>query len=205
MDRLTLRELTQPHTRLVPSREDPNTYVRGTEYPLLQLLEEAVGSSYGVGGGGGSDRATAPVDLSALTLKAEIDQAIGEWERFTGATPAPGASLCTRARLWFSTLSDENYLRWVDTLMSWASQIREILEPTKRVPLRGAPCPTCGEALVSMPSPLPGGSRTITPALLAHLVPGEPWVECRVCTSRYDKGQLKDLGAEGLYFPGPIG
>lgn len=197
MNRLLLKELTDPHTRLVRSGDQ---YVEGLEYPLLQLLEESVGSSYGVGGGGGSDRATTPVDLSAMALKTEIDQIIGEWERFSGATPAPGATLAPRVKLWFSLISDSSYARWVPALRKWRDQIRDILDPIKRVPLRSVPCLICGESLVSLPSPLSPGDRTITPALLVHLEPGNPWAECRVCNTNYDKNQLPDLSPGGLYF-----
>lgn len=204
--RYLYEELCLEHPHTVRSNDDPTKRVRGTEFPLIQLLDEAVGSSYGVGSGGGSSRANAPVDLTALLLRDEIEKAVTTYEsRVVGTCLPEDVALVKRVSQWLCSMDDRMYFNWVPQLRLWSERIRDVLEPVKRVPLRDVQCAACGEALVSLLAPNAHGpnDRVVAPALLVHLEPDSPWAECRVCRTEYPKEALKALGADGLYIPPP--
>ena len=119
--------------------------IQGTEVtvithdPLLQQLEAAVTSAIGNGGGGG--QATGEVLNSAALFKAATIRAqIGAWCRVAGVPVT--RKLVTDLTRWHVAAMATALDFQVSTLRGWAREIRDLLDPPKRVPLAD-PCPAC--------------------------------------------------------------
>lgn len=167
-------ELTRPHTRTVGEHT-------GQEPALLALLEVAIKTdTSGASGGGGSSRNGAPVDVNALSIWQAISQTVGEYWPGRGQLHHAKLHLIDRLTWWTETVAgttDEVHLE--EMCSYWRGQIRELLEPLKRVPIRGGQCARCKEYQV-LETDL-DGQRVYQPCLTAHLSEDPVRIECRGC------------------------
>lgn len=137
----TAHELTHTHVRRTVTEDGP---VYGDEPPLLQILAEAVGASSQVKAGGTS-KTGVPIDLGALDLWENIRRTIDQCWPGAGDPAYVRVPSHVKLNAWVSVTTDpvaEAVL--LDLCTRWVGQIREHLEPTKRVPLGGVACPVCG-------------------------------------------------------------
>lgn len=166
--------LVRPHARTAGE-------LAGVEPALLDLLEVAIKSdTSGASGSGGSTKAGSPMDVNALHLWQTIYGCVGEFWPGKGQLTHAALPLKARLQWWTETVAgtdDEVHL--LEMCEYWASQIRDLLEPPKRVPVRGGQCPRCKEHQVLETDP--DGQRVYQPCLLAHLSENPVRVECRGC------------------------
>ena len=167
-------ELTRPHTRTVGDQ-------CGVEPPLLALLEVAIKSdTSGASGGGGASRTGAPVDVNALSIWQGIGQCVGEYWPGRGDLAQAKTHLIVRLQRWTEQVAGtDNEVHLLEMCEYWRGQIRELLEPPKRVPVRGGQCPRCHANQVLGTDP--DGQRVYQPCLLAHLSEDPVRVECLAC------------------------
>lgn len=154
-------ELTRDHTRSVGE-------LIGTEPPLLRLLEVAIGAdTSGGSGGGGRNKNSAPLDVTALTLWEEIAGTVGEHWPGRGNPEYATTHLSDRLTWWTNTVaSGPNEPHLLEFCEYWRTSIRELLEPTQRVPLRGVPCRSCKITWVKEEKE---GETTFLPVLTASI------------------------------------
>lgn len=184
--------LTRPHERTVGQHT-------GQEPALFDLLEVAIktDTSGATGNGGGSTRAGGPVDVNALSIWQGIYQVVGEFWPGKGQLQYAHMRLIERFTWWVSTVAgtdDEVHLLQLCEI--WTGKIRDLLEPPKRVPVRGAQCPRCKEHQVLGDDP--EGRRVYQPTLLAHLSEDPVRVECRACGGTWYNLDLLKLEVEVL-------
>lgn len=152
----------------------------GQEPALLAMLEVAIGSDRGRGSVSGVSGASGVLNLGALTLWGEITRCVGAFWPGRGDLTQAGTHLIRRLELWTETVTgteDEVHLQ--EMCDFWASEIRNLLDPPKRVPVRGGQCPRCKEHQVLGTNP--EGERVYVPCLLAHLSEDPMRVECLGC------------------------
>ena len=110
--------------------------------PLLVQLETAVTSAIGGGGGGGSATGSVLND-EALYRLSVIRSQLGDWCRLAGVKHDRADTVGSLRRWYVAVLaSNADTTFYVNTLRTWASTIRDLLDPPKTVPLAG-PCPVC--------------------------------------------------------------
>lgn len=174
----TVAELTRPHTHKVGDLD-------GIEPPLFQMLEDAVGNTSGRGSApGGSTRAGAPVDVSALQLWSNIQAVIAEHWPGHGDLARANTPPADRLEQWASSLAGsdlETYL--LEFCVYWADQIRELLYPTRRVPLRGVECVNCGTGDVMDRDQ--DGELVRRPAVTLYPEDSPPRAVCQVCGAEW--------------------
>ena len=110
---------------------------------LLVQLQDAVTSAIGNGGGGGTATGSVLNDEAWYRLSL-IRSQLGDWCRMVDVRPT--RTDCVKdLRAWHVAFLGSNVdpAFYVRTLVGWAFTIRELIDPPKRVPLRGA-CPVCG-------------------------------------------------------------
>lgn len=165
--------------------------VVGTEEPLLLMLEQAIGSSTGAGSGGGGKGAI--LNAAALDLRDSISRVV------PGTVPE---LLPQRLEAWVGRLAEEAaewYLRKL--CESWAASIRELLQPTRRVPVKDQHCPACGYGQTTVTNP--DGEDVLRPALEASLTGADSVLRCLVCTEEWRADIWEEVfGASGL--PGAL-
>lgn len=190
-----IADLCRPHTRTVQLEEGP---VTGQEEPLLDLLRKAVASDSGRGSApGGGSSASAPVDAGALTLWTDISGVINAHWPGRGNLFMQHASLIHRLECWTTDVAggpDEPHL--LEMALYWRRQIRDLLEPPQRVPLRGMSCPACQHTHVEQTDP--DGGVIYNVSLLAHMSEETIWAECLVCGTEWVGGALLDLRAASV-------
>ena len=164
---LVVFELTETHPR-----ETENGV--GPEIALLALLRAAVRSNTsGASGSAGGRRATAPIDLSALAILDEITAVVDRWSP-TGKE----APLERRLQDWASALAGQDREVFLREMCDyWVLKIRELLEPSKYIPLRGSVCPCCRHH--EMESLNADGELAVRPLLMADV--GRETVFCLHC------------------------
>lgn len=174
----TVAELTRPHTHKLGDLD-------GIEPPLFQMLEDAVASSSGRGSApGGSTRAGAPVDVSALQLWTNIQAVIAEHWPGHGDLARANTSPAERLEQWVSSLAGSDHeVYLLEFCVYWAEQIRELLYPTRKVPLRGVKCGNCGTEEV-MDRDQDGG-LVRRPALMLYPEESPPRAVCLVCAEQW--------------------
>ena len=180
--------LTRPHERTAGEQT-------GQEPALLDLLEVAIktDTSGATGNGGGSTRAGGPVDVNALSIWQDIHRVVEEFWPGQGRLEYAHMRLIERLTWWASSLAGtDNEVHLLELCEAWISRIRDLLEPPKRVPLRGAQCPRCKENQV-LETNL-DGQRVYQPTLIAHLSESPVRVECRACGGTWYN--LEMLGLE---------
>lgn len=183
-----VHELTRTHVRTVGQHT-------GQEPALLALLEVAIKSDTSGAYGGGATRTGAPVDTAALQLWQEITACVGEHWPGRGDLAQAKVRLIPRLERWTEYLAgDAAYeLHLLEMVMQWRSQIRNLLEPPARVPIRGGTCPRCGFSQAWQRNQ--DAELVLVPCLLAHLSEEPIRAECLACGEQYVGGQLADLGA----------
>lgn len=141
----------------------------GETASLLDQLDEAVTSPSGAAGAF-SARSKPPCYLDALSLLAEIDTAVGEFDRQTRAG---------RVRAWAAAATPH---RAAETVGRWASMARTMLDPRSRRRVRGAACPECGAKRVFDARDVGAGEVHFRPALEIDTEAGV----CRCTSPRCD-------------------
>lgn len=168
-----VHELCRPHERTKGEHT-------GQEPALLAMLERAIGSDQGRGSVSGVSGASGVLNLSALQLWGEIGRTVGAFWPGRGDLAQADTHLILRLEQWTTALAgtaDEIHLQ--EMAEYWHRQIRELLEPARRVPVRGGQCPRCKEHQVLGTNP--DGERVYVPCLLAHLDEDPVKVECLGC------------------------
>jgi hypothetical protein len=185
-------DLCQPHSRTVQLEEGP---VTGQEEPLLSLLERAIAADSGRGSAsGGGSSASAPVDAGALTLWTDISAVVGAHWPGRGDLLRQHTPLIERLEAWTRVTADTpNEEHLLEMCRYWTKQIRDLLEPPKRVPLRGMTCPACECTHVEEHDA--DGGVIYNVSLLAHMSEEEIRAECLVCGTEWVGGELLDLRA----------
>ncbi len=154
-------ELTRDHPRCVGE-------LSGTEPPLLRLLEVAIkADTSGASGGSGRSVASAPLDVTALSLWEEIAAVVGSHWPGRRLPQHKNQHMIDRLTWWTNTVAagpNEPHLLGYCTY--WRTSIRELLEPAQRIPLRGVPCMSCKETWVVDTTE---GETTYVPALMASI------------------------------------
>lgn len=177
-------ELTVPHPRTFEG-------TTGTEDALLDQLKAAVGSNVGRGSGGGQSSG-AVIDAHALDVLNSI------WRDVVHSSPVlhSGAGLPGAVRRWHAEVTrwdatEHATLELLSLAMTWRTEIREILEPVKRIPMRGQVCPGCTHDYHQNDA----GEWSPTITLHAEAI---PVADCAVCGEKWTGGQLLDLRAGKL-------
>jgi hypothetical protein len=167
----------------------------GQEAPLLRMLELSIGSDMGKGSVSGVSGANGVLNLGALELWQAIHRTVGEFWPGKGNLAMAKAHLITRLELWATQVGGtENEPHLLEMCAYWAEQIRDLLDPPKRVPIRGGQCPRCKEHQVLGTNP--DGERVYVPCLLAHLSEEPVRVECLGCGGQWYDGNLLALALQ---------
>lgn len=166
--------LCQPH-----QATHPDGY-SGEEEPLLRILEGAIGSDQGRGSVSGVSGASGVLNLSALELWQSIHRTVGEFWPGRGDLAQAKAHLIKRLEAWTLQVAGTAHEPHLTEMCDyWAQQIRDLLDPPKRVPIRGGQCPRCkGHQVLGTD---PDGQRVYQPTLLAHISEDPVRVECLGC------------------------
>lgn len=182
--------LTRPHLRRTTNTEGETIY--GEEPALLDILEDCVASTTGSKAGGGGGRGT-PVDLGALDLAAEIKRTTQEHWPVQGVLKAP---LRLRVNAWYANTHEPNEaLRMYETVFRWESQIREMIEPTKKVAMRGVTCTQCQCTHVEKPGE---DGVTYSPAITVYPDAVPVYATCGVCAHEWSGKEIHELAAQGV-------
>lgn len=179
--------LTRPHAT---RNGDRVAYVE----PLLDTLQSLIhpsSSAKGNDGGGGGGGSRPPISLDALTLWQDITGRIDRDWPYAGHPSAVRVPYGRKVQAWMNTaVTPEQQSKLYALCTKWEDQIREALEPAKRMPLSGA-CPECQNTHVETISE--DGERKYNPTLLAF--PGADPVTaiCQVCGKTWQGGELHEL------------
>lgn len=164
---------------LVCEHEHTTDRTTGVEDGLLVQLEQAVASSTAGAPGGGTGTGS-PLNVAALVLLAEIADTINRELPMEVLALYREVSICHRLRWLTSSIAGYDDGDWLLELCeSWAGRIRELLAPSRHVPLRGQSCPECKCHLY--PHLDEDGGTILSPPLLAHLSEPQLRVECLAC------------------------
>ena len=183
-----IHTLTQPHLR----RAGENI---AHEDALLDILKSLItpsgatkGGSEGGGGGGGS---RPPINLDALSLWQEIERKVERNWPGAGNTAYVRIPLGNKLRAWHANTHDpHDAIRLLEHCERWVARIREALEPTKRMPLKGA-CPTCDKTHVETLDE--DGKARYNTAIIAYPQAQPPYAQCQVCEHTWENGALHEL------------
>lgn len=183
--RETVIDLTRDHERTVGA-------VVGTEPPLLRLLEVAIkADTSGASGGSGRSKNSAPLDVTALALWEEIATVVGNHWPGKGDLKMTTTHLIDRLTWWTNTVAGtDNEPHLLEFCEYWHRSIRNLLEPPKRIAIRGVPCPGCDETWVIQEQP---GETVYVPSLLAHASENPLRVECLACGENFNELALRVL------------
>jgi len=182
--------LTRPHLRRTTNTEGETIY--GEEPALLDILEEEIAASSQIKVGGTS-KTGVPIALDAFQLAQDIKAITQAHWPVNGLLKAP---LRLRVTAWYNNTHDPNdALSMYDTVSTWESRIREIVQPTKKVPMRGLRCIKCNCTHVEKVS---DEGATYDAAITVY--PGaEPvYAKCGVCETEWSGKELHILAAQGL-------
>ena len=183
--------LTKPHLRRTTNTEGETIY--GEEPALLDILEDCVASDSGKGSASGVARTGSPVDLGALDLVQEVKRATQEHWPVQGLLKAP---LRLRVNAWYANTHEPNEaLRMYETVFRWAEQIREMIEPTKKVQMRGVTCTECHCTHVEKPGE---DGVTYSPAITVYPDANPVYATCGVCAHEWSGKEIHELAAKGV-------
>lgn len=164
----------------------------GIEPALLDQLEQTIASSTSGAPGGGTGTGS-PVNLAALDLWDRISAIVNAYWPYRGMADFMDTPLQQRLEMWLISVAEADRLHLLEMCEYWIHCIRELLDPSKHVVLRGQSCPAC--KCVSYPTQDPDGGTVRNPPLVAHLNEPVLRVECRSCAEQWT-GELEI----GLYF-----
>ena len=142
-------------TTETPTHNSVGTTIRRrTELPLLEQLQNMIAASSETGGPGKPGRERVPIDASAFDLYEMIDGRIRSWLDDLGARPGKSVTTGQALRSWFVLWAagqhDEKLeARHRTILDGWAGQIRDKLQPPRRIEIT-APCPVCGKEWINV-------------------------------------------------------
>lgn len=168
-------ELTRDHDRSVG-------VTTGQEPPLLSLLEVAIkADTSGASGGSGRSKNSAPLDVTALSLWEEIARVVQNNWPGRGLPAYKNQHLIDRLTWWTNQVSGtENEVHLLEFCVYWRRAIRDLLEPPRRVELRGMTCPECKASWIrQLEAELQ--HTTYKPAMLVHMSEDPVRVECLAC------------------------
>lgn len=170
----------------------------GMEDPLLLQLQRAKASST-AGTPGGGTATGSPLNVGALVLWDEITATVdAHWPgRYQTSTAYREANLRQRLELWVTLVPEEDRHHLLEMCQYWVYRIRELLEPSKHVVLRGQSCPDC--KCVRFPHSDEDGGTVLSPPLVAHLSESPLRIECRACEAQWS-GEMEI----SLYFATPL-
>lgn len=168
-------ELTRDHDRAVG-------VCTGVEPPLLRLLEVAIkADTSGASGGSGRSKNSAPLDVTALSLWEEIASTVGDHWPGRGRPEYKHQHLIDRLTWWTNQVAGgENEVHLLEFCTYWRRAIRDLLEPPRKVELRGMACPECKHSWIQQ---LEAELKQVTlrPAMLVHMSEDPVRVECLAC------------------------
>lgn len=170
--------------------------VTGTEEALLLMLERAIHSDTSGATSSGAGGTGAVLDAAALDLRESIFRTLS-----SNARPEWNIAyrLEHQARVVAGVPSMENKL--LALCMAWEDLIRELLQPTRRVPVKDQHCPACGYAQTTVTNP--DGEDVVRPALEASLTGADSVLRCLVCAEEWRADIWEEVfGASGL--PGAL-
>ena len=208
--RYALKDLCDPLQRTV-WRED-GTLTRHHAVSLLKQLREEVAGGRGRPGGPRRS-APVPVAVEALDLWTEITAGAQFMARELGAEldGADTEHAIRKAAAAAGTSTDLQAVWGVrNTLDTWVKAIRTLLDPPKKIPLWGKPCPVevCGEVTVWRRDESDGEVKR-TAALEIGMVEGRSGTleardcRCLACGEVWPRSRLLELAeAMGLMIPG---
>lgn len=164
----------------------------GTEPPLLRLLERAIrADTSGAGGGPGRNKNSTPLDVTALSLWEEIAEVVSSHWPGRGDPRYRDQHLIDRLTWWTNNVAGtENHRYLEEFALWWIACIRNLLEPPKRIAIRGVTCPSCDSTWVVREQP---GETIYVPALLAHASENPLRVECLACGENFNELALRVL------------
>lgn len=187
--REVIHVLTRPH---IHRNGDRVAYVE----PLLETLHSLIkpsGAQKNSDGGGSAGGSRPPINLEALTLWQDITKRIDREWPYAGHPSTVRVPVERKLQAWYSNAAQPHEaLHLYELCKGWERQIREALEPTKKMPLSGA-CPACEKTHVETTDE--DGAARYNPALLAF--PGaEPvYAICLVCEHTWEGQALHELAA----------
>lgn len=164
--------------------------VTGTEEPLLLMLERAIRSDTSGATSSGAGGTGAVLDAAALDLRDEISNLV------PGNAPE---LLLVRLEVHANRLAGDEQAEWDLRKLceGWTAAIRELLQPTRRVPVKDQHCPACGYAQTTVTNP--DGEDVVRPALEASLTGADSTLRCLVCQSEWRADMWEEVfGVAGL-------
>lgn len=208
--RFGLRDLCDPLQRTI-WRED-GTLTRHHAVSLLKQLREEVAGS---GGRAGGPRRSAPVPVAveALDLWGSVVAGAKLMVDSTGANlteSGPEHAIRRSVSAAGGCTDLETLWGMRNTLERWVKQIRALLNPSKRIPLWGRPCPveSCGESTVWRRDETDGEVKR-TAALEIGMDENQSGTlaakeaRCLACGEVWPRNRLLELAeAMGLAIPG---
>lgn len=190
---LTLGEAVQI---LTEDHEHSTERGSGIEPGLLLMLEVAIKSTGTSRSGGSGNRAGSVLDAGALELRDEIARVVGANWPGRGSPKRQATPLPQRLQEWAAVVAGgSNEWALQEFCAYWVAQIRELLDPPRRIPLRGQPCLWCDAETVSLEQ---DGETVIVPAMLATVGQNPMRVECRACAAEWEGGSILHLGYAAL-------
>lgn len=125
-----------------------------SDAPLLDQLQSAVANNIGGNGGGKQARERTPLDVGAFQLYETIDGRLRAWLLDLGAKPGKNVTAREMLRswyaLWIGGVHDDSFDKHYQSILEgWEQQIRDRLDPPKRIEI-SAPCPACGKEYVNI-------------------------------------------------------
>lgn len=201
--RALVDELITEHPRVVLVKGQP---VEGAELPLLAQLYAARSSDFGTpddGPGGGGTPGNV-IDPDAVALWATISAAIesGYRDARQGRVRVPEYGIgyelpnaIVKLRAWHRHVTEKGatmaaQVNLYAQCLTWIQDIRNHLEPEKRVPMRGLACGACGAKVHKDVD-----SKTRQPAILLIYTRPAPVAVCRACGESWTGGELLELGS----------
>jgi hypothetical protein len=162
--RLAVDALTHEVHRVEIIRSDDakkSVVFKRTDAPLLEQLRAAISNMIGAGSGGKLARERTPLDVAAFSLYELIDGRVRSWLLDAGATASKESSAGEVLRAWFAKWQSLNpnsglVARHESIVRGWEQQIRDILDPPKRIEIT-QPCPVCHVEWVNVGLRLPDG------------------------------------------------
>ena len=186
--------LSQAVHELVSTHERTVGELTGQEPGLLHQLTRAIASDTAGADRAGGKTTGSPLNVNALALHDEIFRCIGEFWPGRGDLKQATTPLTQRLRMWCGAIAGTEYEpHLLEMCLHWARQIRELLEPPKRIPLWGAKCPCCEFTKGFQRDQY--GETVLAPALLIHASEAPMRAECLICESEWKADEINNLGA----------
>lgn len=181
----TVHELVNTHLSTTKTEDGP---VTAAEPPLLLILERAVASNSGRGSTAGVTGAGGPLNLGALELQRQVFNELS-------AAGYPGVSTREGLTRWWREStgpggSEAATQLLLEYAVKWVDGIRELLDPTRKIPMPDTACPGCSNSDVYVEH---SGEEVRTPAVVLYPSVSPPEAECLACGTLWVGGELLDL------------